>query len=160
VCKVFLGVSTGVDGHFEVGIIRKTDLEVFRFFLGRDNVRLSYVRDGRQVVQLPFLALRILQPVRRLEGSTQFGVLPESSTEHEFLESRLKQDLLEPSRLNGGLKICRVQDFLVPEKTLPCADSTCTTDWMVWYRKNWPLQNTLLDVGRVLNSMCPKHFAK
>jgi hypothetical protein len=43
--------------------------------------------------QLPFLALSVLQPVRRLEGGTHFGVLPESGTLQEFLERRLWQNL-------------------------------------------------------------------
>jgi hypothetical protein len=91
--KVFLGVPTGVDGHVEVGIIRKSDLEDLRFFLEHDNVHLSYIWDGRPVAQLPFLTLGILQPVRRLKGSTHFGILQESSTEHKFLERRLWRDL-------------------------------------------------------------------
>ncbi len=40
--EAFLVVSTGVDGHAEVGRIRKLDLEDLEFFLGRDNV---YHRD-------------------------------------------------------------------------------------------------------------------
>jgi hypothetical protein len=63
-----------------------------RFFLGPDDIHLSYVQDGRPVAQLPFLALRILQPVGRLEGSTHFVVLLESGTEQEFLERRLWRD--------------------------------------------------------------------
>jgi hypothetical protein len=60
VCKVFLGVTTGVYGHVEVGIVWKLDHEGLRFFLGRDNIRQRYVRDGWPVAQLPFLALGIL----------------------------------------------------------------------------------------------------
>jgi hypothetical protein len=42
--------------------------------------------------------------------------------------------------LNGGLKICREQKFLGSrKKTLACANSACTTDWMAWHRKIWPL---------------------
>jgi hypothetical protein len=45
-------------------------------------------------------------------------------------------------------------------KTLACANSACTTDWMAWYREeNWRLQNALLDKSNVLNSNCLKHFA-
>ncbi len=87
--KVFLGVSTGVNRHIEVGIIGKLDLQDWKFFLGHDDIHLSYVRDGRLVAQMPFLALGILLLVGRLEGSTHFGVLPESGTEHKFLERRL-----------------------------------------------------------------------
>ncbi len=72
-CKVFLVVPMGVNGHTEVGGIQKLDLENLRFFLGCDDVHHRYVRNGRPVGQLPFLALCILQPVRRLEGGTQFG---------------------------------------------------------------------------------------
>ncbi len=43
VCKVFLIVSTGVNGHTEVGLVWKLDLENLRFFLGRDNVNHRYV---------------------------------------------------------------------------------------------------------------------
>ncbi len=78
--KVFLVVPTGVNVHVDVGIIRKLDLVNMRIFLGRDKVCLRYVWDGRPVTQLPLLALSILQPFRRLEGSTHFNVLPESST--------------------------------------------------------------------------------
>ncbi len=78
--KVFLGVPNGVNVHVDVGIIRKLDLENLRIFLGCDDVSLRYVWDGRPVAQLPFLALSILQPVGRLEGSTHFGILPESGT--------------------------------------------------------------------------------
>ncbi len=83
--KVFLSVPMGVNVHIDVGIVRKIDLQHLRFFLGRDHIHLSYVWDGHPVAQLPFLTLRILQPVGRLEGGTHFGVLPESGTEQEFL---------------------------------------------------------------------------
>ena len=114
--KLFLSVHTGVDGHIEMGIIRKPDLQDLRFLLGRHNIRLSGIRDGRPVAQLPFLALGILQPIGSLEGSTYFGILPEYDTDHEFLERRLWRDSEEPSRLNGGLKICREQKFLGSRK--------------------------------------------
>ncbi len=78
--EVFLIVPTGVDGHAEVGCIRKLDLEDLEFFLGHDDVNHRYVRNGRLMRQLPFLALSILQPIQRIEGGTQFGVLPESGT--------------------------------------------------------------------------------
>jgi hypothetical protein len=66
--------------HVDVGIIRKLDLVNLRIFPGHDNVHLRYVWDRQLVAQLPFLALSILQPVGGLEGSTHFGVLPESGT--------------------------------------------------------------------------------
>jgi hypothetical protein len=78
--KVFFIVLTGVYGHTEVGCVRKLDLENLRLFLGRDDVNHRYIRNGRLVRQLPFLALRVLQPVQRLEGGTHFGMLPESGT--------------------------------------------------------------------------------
>ncbi len=80
VCKVFLVVPMGVNGHTEVGGVQKLDLENLRFFLGCDDVHHRYLRNGRPVGLLPFLALGILQPVRRIEGGTQFGELPESGT--------------------------------------------------------------------------------
>jgi hypothetical protein len=80
VCKVFLVVPTRVDGHTEVGLVGKLGLENLRFFLGRDDVNIRYVQNGRPVAQLPFLALGILQPTGRLERGTHFGVLPESGT--------------------------------------------------------------------------------
>jgi hypothetical protein len=89
VCKVFLVVPMGVNGHVEVGLVRKLDLENLRFFLGCDDVNLRYVRNGQPVAQLPFLTLGILQPAGRLEGGTHFGMLPESGTKEEFLERRL-----------------------------------------------------------------------
>jgi hypothetical protein len=112
--KVFLGVPMGLYGHVEVGIIWKHDLQGLRFFLGCDNIHLRYLRDGRLVAQLPFLALSIIQPVGRLESSTHFGVLPEFSTKQEFLERQLWQNSYEPSRLNCDLKICRMQKILCP----------------------------------------------
>ncbi len=78
--EVFLIVPTGVDGHAEVGCIRKLDLEDLRFFLGGDNVYHRNVWNGRPMRSLPLLALSVLQPVRRLEGGTHFGILPESGT--------------------------------------------------------------------------------
>jgi hypothetical protein len=93
VCKVFLLVPTGVNGHTEVRRIWKLDLEHLRFFHGRDNVYHRYVWNWWPVAQLPFLALGILQPVRRLEGGTHFGLLPEPSTKQEFLERRLRRNL-------------------------------------------------------------------
>ncbi len=77
--EVFLVVPTGVDGHVEVGHVRKLDLDL-GFFLGRDNVYHRNVWNGRPMRQLPLLTLTVLQPVRRLEGGTHFGVLPESGT--------------------------------------------------------------------------------
>ncbi len=81
-CKVLLGVPTGVDGHIEMGIVQIPDLQDLRFLLGHHGIRLSNIRDGRLVAQLPFLALRILIAVGSFEGGTHFGVLSESGTEH------------------------------------------------------------------------------
>ncbi len=89
-CKVFLSVSTGVKRHTKVEIVQKLDLQGLRFFLGREDVNLRHVRDGRLVAQLPFLALSIIQPIGSLEGGTHFGLLPESGTKQEFLERRLQ----------------------------------------------------------------------
>ncbi len=91
--KVFLVVPPGINRDTEMWRVRKLDLEKLRFFLGRDDVNHRYLRNGRLVGQLPFLALRILQPVQRLEGSTHFGILPESSTQQEFLKRRLWRNL-------------------------------------------------------------------
>ncbi len=44
--EVFLVVPTGVNGHAEVGRIRKLDLEDLGFFLGHDNVYHRNVRNG------------------------------------------------------------------------------------------------------------------
>jgi hypothetical protein len=90
--EVFLVVPMGVDGHAEVGPVRKLDLEDLGFFLGRDGMDHRNVRNGWPMRQLPFLALSILQPVWRLKGGTHFGVLPESGTQQEFLERRLWQN--------------------------------------------------------------------
>jgi hypothetical protein len=78
--EVFLIVPTGLDGHAEVGRIRNLNLEDLGFFLGHDNVYHRNVLNGRLMRQLPFLALNVLQPVRRLEGGTHFGMVPESGT--------------------------------------------------------------------------------
>ncbi len=78
--EVFLVFPTGVDGHAEVGCIRMLDLEDLVFFLGHDDVDHRYVRNWGPMIQLPFLALSVLQPVQRLEGGTHFGMLPETST--------------------------------------------------------------------------------
>jgi hypothetical protein len=93
VCKVFLVVPTGVNGHTEVRRVRKLDLENLRFFLGRGDDYHRYVQNRRPVAQLPFLALGVLQPVRRLEGGTHFGLMPDSGTKQEFLERRLRRNL-------------------------------------------------------------------
>jgi hypothetical protein len=52
VCKVFLIVPTAVDGHAEVGRVRKLDLEKLSFFLGHDDFNHRYIRNGRPVRQL------------------------------------------------------------------------------------------------------------
>ncbi len=78
--KVFLIVPRGVDGHAEVGRVRKLDLEGLGFFLEHADVNHINVQNGWPMRQLPFLPLSILQPIRRLEGGTHFGVLPESGT--------------------------------------------------------------------------------
>jgi hypothetical protein len=95
--------------RWEVGIVRKLDLQGLRLLLGRDNVYLRLVQDGWSVAQLPFLALSIIQPVGSLEGGTHISVLPESGTKQELFERRLWQNSYEPSRLNCGLKIHRMQ---------------------------------------------------
>ncbi len=64
--EVFLIVPTRVDGHAEVGRVRKLDLEDLGFFLGHDNVYHRDVRNGRLMRQLPFFALSVLQPTRDL----------------------------------------------------------------------------------------------
>ncbi len=91
-CKVFLTVPMEVNGHVEMGVVGKPDLQDLKLLLGHHNICLSDICDGWPVAQLPFLALRILQPIGSLEGSNHFGVLPESGTEHEFLERRLQWD--------------------------------------------------------------------
>jgi hypothetical protein len=63
-----------------VGCVRKLDVEDLGFFLGRDEVYHQDVRNGWQMRQLPLLALSVLQHVRRLEGGTYFGMMPESGT--------------------------------------------------------------------------------
>ncbi len=63
VCKVFLGVPMGVDGHVEDGFSWKLDLQNLRFFLGDYKIHHRYVLDGWPIAQLPFLAFRILQLV-------------------------------------------------------------------------------------------------
>ncbi len=92
-CKVFLSVPTGVDGHVEAGIIWKLDLQNLRFLFASYEIRLRDIQDGWPIAQLPFLAFRIFQLVGRLEGSTHFGIMPESGTEHKPLEQRLWQNL-------------------------------------------------------------------
>ncbi len=78
--EVFLIVPTGVYGHAEVGSIRKLDLKDLGFFLGHDDTNHRIVWNGRPMRQLPFLALSVLQPIRRLEGDTHFDVMPKSGT--------------------------------------------------------------------------------
>ncbi len=63
VCKVFLIVPTGVNGHAEVGCVRKLDLEDLRLFFGHEDVYHWDVRNGRPMRQLSFFALSVLQPV-------------------------------------------------------------------------------------------------
>jgi hypothetical protein len=78
---VFLFVPTGEDRHADVGLVGKLDIENGRIFLGRDEVYHRYVRDGRPLSQLPFLALDVLQHVWRLDVGSHLdvGVTPESS---------------------------------------------------------------------------------
>ena len=76
--EVFLVVTTGVNGHAEVGRVRKLDLEDLMLFLGRDDVYHQDIRNGRPMRQLSFFALSVLQPIWGLEGSTHFGLMPES----------------------------------------------------------------------------------
>ncbi len=61
--KVFLIVTTGVNGHAEVGHIRKLELKDLRLFFGCDNVYHWDVRNGGPMRQLSLLALSGLQPV-------------------------------------------------------------------------------------------------
>jgi hypothetical protein len=78
--KVFLVGTIGVNGHAEVGRIRKLDLEDLRLSLGCDDVYHRDIRNGQPMRQLPFLALSVLQPVLGLKGGAHFCVMPESST--------------------------------------------------------------------------------
>jgi hypothetical protein len=119
VCKVFLSVPMGIDGHVETGIIWKLDLQNLRFLLGSYKIHLRDIQDGWPIAQLPFLAYGFLQPIGRLESSTHFGVLPESGTKHKPLKQKLWRNSKEPCRLNGGLKKkFKVQKVLVPKKLL------------------------------------------
>jgi hypothetical protein len=87
--EVFLIVPTRVNRHAEVGCVGKLDLEDLRIFLGHDDIFHGDVRNRRPMRQVPILALSVLQPVWGLEGGTHFGVMPESSTQQEFLKRRL-----------------------------------------------------------------------
>ncbi len=78
--EAFLVVPTGVNEYAEVGSKRKLDLEDLGFFLGRDDVYHWDVRNGWPTRQLSLLALSFLQSIRRLEGGTHFGMMPESCT--------------------------------------------------------------------------------
>jgi hypothetical protein len=71
--------------------------------------------------------------------------MPEFSTEQKLLERRLWRNSKEPSCLNGGLKIRRMQKFLGPKN-----------DWMAWLQRFGLSLNALLGMSRVLNSKCPK----
>ncbi len=75
-CKVFLGVLMGVDGHVEDGGVWKLDLQTLRLLHGGYEICWWDVRNGWPTAQLPFLAFGILQPAGSLEGSTHFGMLP------------------------------------------------------------------------------------
>ncbi len=91
--KVFLGVHTRVNAHIDVGIVWKLDLEHLRFFLGDDNICLSYVRDGWLVARLPFLALRIFNLSGDLRvvlvlGYCQSPVLRTSFLKEDFGRTR------------------------------------------------------------------------
>ncbi len=87
-CKVFLGVPLGEDGHVEDGPIGKLDLEGLRRFLGVHHICQGDVRDRRQTNQLLFLSLQILQSLEALKGGTHLGMLPECGTQHKSLEQR------------------------------------------------------------------------
>jgi hypothetical protein len=78
--EVFLVVPMGLNGHAEVGCIRKLDLEDLGLFLGHDDVYHRDIRNGRPMRQLSFFALSVLQRVWGLEGGTHFGVMLESGT--------------------------------------------------------------------------------
>ena len=71
-CKVFLRVPLGDDGHVEDGPIGKLDLEGFRRFLGVPQISRGDLRYGWPTAQLPFLALQILKSLGALEGGTHF----------------------------------------------------------------------------------------
>ncbi len=80
---------------------------------------------------------------------------PESSTQQKFLERRLWQNLEEPSRLNFGLKIRRMQKIIGPKKNLLVPTPTYgQLDSLV--AMDWSLTNALLDMSKILNSKCPK----
>jgi hypothetical protein len=149
VCKVFPSVPMGVNRHVEVGLVRKLDLQGLRFFLGHDNVYLRHVWNGRPVSQLSLLTLSIIQPIGRIEGGTYFGMLPESSTMQEFLERRLWQKSWEPSRLNCGLKICKMQKFLGPRKNFLVPIPHVQPIGWSGTEKSGLLQNSLLDMRRI-----------
>ncbi len=59
-CKVFLGVSSGEDGHVEDGPIGMLHLQTIWHFLGGYEIHRWDVRDGWLATQLPFLALGVL----------------------------------------------------------------------------------------------------
>jgi hypothetical protein len=92
-CKVFLGIPSGKDGHVEDGPIGKLNLQGFLHFLGGHNIRQWDVRDGWPTAQLPSLALGILQSFGSLECGTNLGMLPECGTQHESLERRSRRNL-------------------------------------------------------------------
>ncbi len=96
--EVFLIVPTGVNRHTEVGRVGKLDLEDLRIFLLHDDVYHRDVRNKRPMRQLPFLALSVLRTIWGLEGGTHFGMMPESGTQQEFLERRLRGNSQEPGR--------------------------------------------------------------
>ncbi len=60
--EVFLIVPMRVDGHAEVGYIKKLYLEELGFFLGRDDVYHGDVWNGRPMRQLPFLHSASINP--------------------------------------------------------------------------------------------------
>jgi hypothetical protein len=70
-------------------------------------------------------------------------------------------ELIETGPLAWWLEKIYLQRANFPvSKTLACANSAHTTNWMAWYReKKWRLQNALLDKSNVLNSNYLKHFA-
>ncbi len=72
--------NRSIIGSTEVGRIRKLDLEDLMLFLGHDDVYHRDIRNGWPMRQLSFFVLSVLQPIWGLEGSTHFGMIPESGT--------------------------------------------------------------------------------
>ncbi len=91
---------------------------------------------GGWLLSCPFLHSEFFNPLRALRVVLILAYCQSPVLSRSFLKEVFGGTRRNPAAwMVAWKKKLQGAKFLCRKKTLGCADSTCTTNWMIWYRK-------------------------